>query len=177
MALQHWMSWEGGVDLIAKTSADLEMPNVILHVARMVHTPVGSAPGGMVFWQPDPAAAPLAFGFVSDNAAVAGYFAEHIFKGTPFEGAPWIEGEIIIEISAEDASARVEIPGFVLQSHLSQFAALEAIRREPLPATPFHQQGLEAAAGHACFKVNGEKIEIVVPDGGAVLAPCGIYAR
>lgn len=177
MAMQHWMSWEGGVDLIAKTSADLATPNVILHVARRVHTPVGSAPGGMIFWQPDPAAAPLAFGFVSSDAAVGAYFAEHIFKDTPFEHAPWIEGEIVIEISAEHASARVEIPGFVFKSHLSEFAPLETFQREPLPATPFHQQGLEAAAGHACFKVNGEKVGIEVPPGGAVLAPCGIYAR
>lgn len=50
MAYENWMAWEGGVDLIAKTSGDLAMPNVIVHVARMVHTPVGSAPAGMLFY-------------------------------------------------------------------------------------------------------------------------------
>jgi len=44
MAVTQWMSWEGGVDLIAVTAPDVAMPNVIVHVARMVHTPVGSAP-------------------------------------------------------------------------------------------------------------------------------------
>lgn len=42
MSVKQWMSWDGGVDLVAVTSAGLSMPNVIVHVARMVHTPVGS---------------------------------------------------------------------------------------------------------------------------------------
>ena len=183
MAMNNWMSWEGGVDLVAKTNADLEMPNVIVHVARMVHTPVGSAPSGMIFWQPDPAATPLAFGFVSSDAKVAAYFAEHIFVGTPFEGAPAILGTITIEIDAERATARVEIPGFVFESHLAEFAETAMINRDPLPTAPFYQQGLETAAGHACLKVNGTKVALVIPPVGmtggpcAVVAPCGIYAR
>jgi len=181
--MNNWMSWEGGVDLIAKTSADLEMPNVIVHVARMVHTPVGSAPSGMIFWQPDPAAPPLAFGFVSSDAAVATYFANHIFVGTPFQGAPAILGTVTIDISADHASARVEIPGFVFESHLSDFSAPAMIHRDPLPTAPFYQQGLEAAAGHACLKVNGTKVALVIPPVGitggpcAVVAACGLYAR
>ena len=183
MAMNNWMSWEGGVDLIAKTSAEIDMPNVIVHVARMVHTPVGSAPSGMLFWQPDPAAVPLAFGFVSSNEKVAAYFGKHIFAGTPFENAPSIIGQITIDISGDQASARVEIPGFVFESHLSDFAQQTLIQREPGPTSPFHQQGLEAAAGHACLKVNGTKIGLVIPPVGitggpcAVLAACGVYAR
>lgn len=183
MSMNNWMSWEGGVDLVAKTDAGLETPNVIVHVARMVHTPVGSAPGGMIFWQPDPAAAPLAFGFVSSDAKVAAYFAEHIFVGTPFEGAPAIAGDITISIDAEQAAARVEIPGFLFESHLSDFHETILVNRGPLPTAPFHQQGLEAAAGHACLKVNGSKIGLVIPPVGmtggpcAVVAPCGLYAR
>jgi hypothetical protein len=183
MAINNWMSWEGGVDLIAKTSAEIEMPNVIVHVARMVHTPVGSAPSGMIFWQPDPTAAPLAFGFVSSDEKVAAYFGKHIFAGTPFENAPSIIGTITIDTSGDQASARVEIPGFVFETHLSDFAAQELIGRAPLPTAPFHQQGLEAAASHACLKVNGEKIALTIPPvsitGGpcAVLAACGLYAR
>ena len=181
--MNNWMSWEGGVDLVAKTHADLEMPNVIGHVARMVHTPVGSAPSGMIFWQPDPAAAPLAFGFVSSDPKVAAYFAGHIFVGTPFEGAPAIVGTITITTDAEQATARVEIPGFVFESHLSDFSETTLINREPLPTAPFRQQGLETAASHACLKVNGEKIGLVIPAVGmtggpcAVVAPCGLYAR
>jgi hypothetical protein len=181
--MNNWMSWEGGVDLIAKTSEGIEMPNVIVHVARMVHTPVGSAPSGMIFWQPDPAAAPLAFGFVSSDAAVGAYFAKHIFAGTPFEGAPAILGTVDIEISPEKATARVEIPGFVFESHLSEFSKAILINRDPLPTAPFYQQGLEAPAGHACLKVNGKKIDLVIPPVGitggpcAVVAACGLYAR
>lgn len=181
--MKNWMSWEGGVDLIAKTSAEIEMPNVIVHVARMVHTPVGSAPGGMLFWQPDPAAAPLAFGFVSSDRKVADYFGKNIFAGTPFENAPSIIGQITIDTSGDQASARVEIPGFVFESHLSDFAEQALIQREPSAMSPFYQQGLEAPAGHACLKVNGSKIELVIPPVGitggpcAVLAACGLYAR
>lgn len=177
------MSWEGGVDLIAKTSDEVEMPNVIVHVARMVHTPVGSAPSGIIFWQPDTAAAPLAFGFVSSSPEVGAYFGKHIFAGTPFENAPVIIGQITIDTSGDQASARVEIPGFVFESHLSDFSAQTMIQREPGPTSPFHQQGLEAVAGHACLKVNGEKIPLTIPPVGitggpcAVLAACGLYAR
>lgn len=183
MAIKNWMSWEGGVDLIGKTSEELAMPNVIVHVARMVHTPVGSAPGGMIFWQPDPSAAPLAFGFVSEDMAVAAYFANHIFTGTPFEGAPAIAGKITIEITADHASAEVEIPGFLFKTHLAEFSETTMIQRDPLPTAPFYQQGLEASAGHACLKVNGEKIPLVIPPVGitggpcAVVAACGVYAR
>ena len=183
MTKENWMSWEGGVDLIAKTSGGIEMPNIIVHVARMVHTPVGSAPGGMLFWQPDPAVAPLVFGFVSNNPDVADYFGKHIFAGTPFENAPSIVGQILIEISEGQASARVEIPGFIFESHLSDFADQTMIQREPSAMSPFYQQGLEAAAGHACLKVNGAKIDLTIPPVGitggpcAVLARCGLYAR
>ena len=183
MSMNNWMSWEGGVDLIAATSANLEMPNVIVHVARMVHTPVGSAPSGMIFWQPDPAAPPVAFGFVSSNAAVAAYFANHIFVGTPFEGAPAILGKVIIDITADKATAKVEIPGFIFESELSDFSDTTMIQRAPLATAPFHQQGLEASAGSASLKVNGAEIELIIPPVGitggpcAVLAPCGLYAR
>lgn len=53
----------------------------------------------------------------------------------------------------------------------------------PLPTAPFQQQGLEAPAGHACLKVNGSKIDLIIPPIGitggpcAVVAACGIYAR
>jgi hypothetical protein len=177
------MSWEGGVDLIALTVAGLAMPNVIVHVARMVHTPVGSAPSGMVFWQPDPAAPPAAFGFVSTDPAVGAYFGKHIFAGTPFENAPVIVGSITIETGAGAATARVEIPGFVFETHLAELAPAVLINRAPLPTAPFHQQGLEAPASHACLKVNGTAVPLTIPPVGitggpcAVLAPCGIYAR
>jgi hypothetical protein len=177
------MSWEGGVDLIALTSEEITMPNVIVHVARMVHTPVGSAPGGMIFWQPDPAAPPQAFGFVSASKEVGDYFGKNIFAGTPFEAAPTLVGTIDISASGSQASARVEVPGFVFETTLLGLAATDRIDRAPIATAPFHQQGLEAVAGNATLKVNGSDVALVIPPVGitggpcAVFAACGIYSR
>jgi len=183
MAIQQWMSWEGGVDLIALTSEGIEMPNVIVHVARMVHTPVGSAPSGMIFWQPDPAAPPQAFGFVSSSKEVGGYFGKNIFAGTPFEEAPTLLGSIDISGSGDTASARVEVDGFVFETAFSGLGATERIDRSPIETAPFHQQGLEAVAASASLKVNGADVPLVIPPVGitggpcAVFAACGIYSR
>jgi hypothetical protein len=183
MSLENWMSWEGGVDLVALTEEGLQMPNVIVHVAHMVHTPVGSAPSGMLFWQPDVSAAPQVFGFVSSDAAVGAYFGKHIFAGTPFENAPVLVGDIRIRTSPEQASTCVEVPGFVFESTLTGFSDTVLINRAPAPSAPFHQQGLEAAAAHASLKVNGADVDLIIPPVGmsggpaAVLAACGIYAR
>jgi hypothetical protein len=57
------------------------------------------------------------------------------------------------------------------------------INRSPIQTAPFYQQGLEASAGHAHLKVNGETVSISIPEIGitggpcAVVAACGIYAR
>lgn len=183
MSFQQWMSWEGGVDLVASTTAGLAMPNVIVHVARMVHTPFGSAPSGMIFWQPDPTAAPEAFGFVSADPAVGAYFGKNIFAGTPFENAPVIQADIRICISAGEAAARVGIPGFLFETTLHDLGGHELIHRAPSAAAPFHQQGLEAASPRATLKVNGVEVPLVLPPAGitggppAVLAACGSYAR
>lgn len=183
MVSKNWMSWVDGVDLIAMTAPGLAMPNIIVHVARMVHTPVGSAPSGMLFWQPDPNALPLAFGFVSSHPDVAAYFGKSIFAGTPFEHAPILVGSIDIDIQAEHATARVEIPGYVFKTHLSGFAATEIVNRAPGPMAPFQQQGLESPAGAATLYVNDHPVTLVIPPVGitggpcAVYAPCGIYSR
>ena len=97
MSVTNWMSWEGGVDLVAMTAAGLPMPNIIVHVARMVHTPVGSAPAGMILYQPDPKGAPVVMGFVSSDAKLAAYVGPKIFAGTPFEKAPALTGTIEIK--------------------------------------------------------------------------------
>jgi len=183
MAIQKWMSWEGGVDLIALTSEGIAIPNVIVHVARMVHTPVGSAPSGMIFWQPDPAAPPEAFGFVSSSKEVGDYFGKNIFAGTPFEEAPTLIGSIDITASGDTATARVEVGGFVFETAFSGLGATERIDRSPIETAPFHQQGLEAVAASASLKVNGADVPLVIPPVGitggpcAVFAACGIYSR
>ncbi len=183
MAIENWMSWEGGVDLVAMTAAGLEMPNVIVHVARQVSTPVGTAPGGMILWQPDPAAAPLAIGFVGPDAKVGAYFGPHIFAGTPFEAAPVVAAEIRVEIVADSAIATVELEGFRFELALKGLGPLQKIERAPAAFSPFFQQGLEEAAGEVALKVNGEEITLILPPQGitggpaAVVSRCGIYAR
>src|ERR1700712_574809 len=105
--MQQWMSWEGGVDLVAATAPGLPMPNVIVHVARVVHTPIGSAPAGLLFWQPDPAAPPAIMGFICTSVAIGKYFGPSIFAGTPFENAPVLEAAIAIEMDGDVGSAKI----------------------------------------------------------------------
>ncbi len=177
------MSWEGGVDLVAATHAGLPMPNVIVHVARLVHTPIGSAASGMVFFQPDPAGAPLVMGFVSTQPQIGRYFGPKIFAGTPFEQAPALDARIDVEIASTYVGATVTVAGHVLRTRLEDFTAPELVQRAPGGMTPFWQQGLEAAASRARLWVDGREISILVPPVGisggpaAVFAPAGIYAR
>jgi hypothetical protein len=120
--VKNWMSWEGGIDLAAVTAPDLQMPNVIVHLGRMVNTPVGNAPSGMIFWQPDPGAAPLVFGFVGTDTTVGAYFGPHIFAGTPFEAAPVLEATIDIKIGENNATAICVTNGFTFEVELSDFS-------------------------------------------------------
>lgn len=181
--ISSWMSWEGGVDLTAATSGSLAMPNVIVHVARMVHTPAGSAPAGMVLWQPDPGAAPAVMGFISPNATVGAYFGPKIFAGTPFENAPVLAGDISVEDTGGRAVSVVRVGGVTFEVELSGTGALERFHRPPAPMTPFSQDVIEATASSAALKVNGIPVGIVLPPSGiaggaaAVISPAGIYAR
>ena len=183
MSVSNWMSWEGGVDLVAVTDPSYTTPNVIVHVARMVHTPKGSAASGMVLFQPDPTAPPLAFGFVSTDEAVGNYFGSHIFAGTPFETAPTVNATIQITEENDSVSARLVIGDLVIETRLEGLGKVEEIHREPGGFTPFTQSGIEATASSATLTVNGEVIPIYVPEvgitggPGAVSAPCGFYAR
>jgi len=183
MAVSKWMSWEGGVDLVAVTKAGLSMPNVIAHVARMVHTPVGSAPAGMVLWQPDAGAMPVVMGFVSPDAKVGAYFGPNIFAGTPFEQAPVLTGSIEIRSGDGTCSAKVSVGGHVFEMSLSELGATELVHRAPAAMPPFWQQGVEAAAKKATLSVDGKAVSIIVPPVGisggpaATWSPCGVYAR
>ncbi len=183
MAITHWMSWEGAVDLVAITGGGSQL-NVILHLARMVHTPVGSAPAGMVLWQPDPSAAPLLAGFVSSEMKVASYFGSTLFAGTPFENAPTLHARLdLTESLPAHAQARLEVNGLLFEVKLAGLGELEAINRPASVMTPFTQQVMEAIAGQATLKVNGLPVSLVVPPIGitggpaAVWSAAGIYAR
>ncbi len=187
MSISKWMSWEAGVDLAAMTTAGMSMPNIIVHVARMVHTPVGSAPAGMILYAPNAdapnAAAPSVMGFVSTNRKVAEYFGPNIFAGTPFEKAPTLDASIDVDIAAAYATASVRVAGHVFEVRLSKFRPIETINRPSMAMTPFTQQGLEAAADEATLTVNGIAATFVLPPVGlgggaaAVYSPAGVYAR
>jgi hypothetical protein len=182
MKIQQWMSWEGGVDMVGLTQTGTA-PNVIVHLARMVHTPVGSAPSGMILWLPDAQSAPVVCGFVSTDAKVGAYFGANIFAGTPFANAPVLDAQIEIHHDGNQASARVETAGHVFEVAFDQLEAAELIQREPSAIAPFYQQGLERVAGSVSLKIDGSEVAITLPPVGisggpaAVTSPCGVYAR
>ncbi len=181
--ITSWMSWEGGVDLVAVTQEGLAMPNVMIHVARVVHTPAGSAPAGMVLWQPDPASPPAVMGFLSPDAAVGAYFGPHIFAGTPFEKAPVLPAEMAVSFSAGRATAVVKAGGLTFEVELTGLGPAERHNRAPSGMAPFSQDVIESAAAAASLKVNGVPVSILLPPAGpgggppAVSSPAGIYAR
>lgn len=178
-----WMSWEGGIDLVAVTSPDLQMPNVIVHLGRMVNTPVGNAPSGMILWQPDPQAMPAVMGFVSSNEEVGKYFGPNIFAGTPFEAAPVLNASIDINITADKAVATCIVGGYTFEVVMTDFSDPYLIDRKPSAMPPFYQQGVEIHAQKVSLKINGEAINIIVPPIGitggpaSVVSPNGVYAR
>ncbi|MES2430085.1 MAG: hypothetical protein V4556_04055 [Bacteroidota bacterium] len=178
-----WMSWEGGIDLVAVTSADLQMPNVIVHLGRMVNTPAGNAPSGMILWHPDPNGMPAVMGFVSNDANVGGYFGPNIFAGTPFEQAPVLDAQIEIKITDTTAYSKCIVGEYTFEVEMSDFSAPYLINRQPSAMPPFHQQGVEMSCGKTVLKVNGEVINIIIPPVGitggpaSVVSPNGVYAR
>lgn len=181
MSVSNWMSWEGGIDLVALSDENMPMPNVIVHVARMVHTPAGSAPSGMILL-PDETGAPKVMGFVSTEKSVGDYFGANIFAGTPFESAPTILGEISIENDSDFAKASVKVEGFEIVLELSNLGELTRVNRKS-PNLPFHDDSLEAVAGNVKLTVNGAELSVIVPPVGlsggaaAVFSAAGIYSR
>lgn len=181
--VSKWMSWEGGIDLVAVTSPDLQMPNVIVHLARMVNTPVGSAASGMVLFQPDPNGAPAVMGFVSTDEKVGNYFGPNIFADTPFEQAPTLKATIDIQITADKAIAKVVTGEHTIEVEMTDFSDPYLIDRKPSAMPPFYQQGVEIYAKKVSLKVNGKNVDVIVPPVGitggpaSVVSPNGVYAR
>jgi hypothetical protein len=180
--IENYMSWEGGVDLIGLCNGASE-PNVIVHVARMVHTPAGSAPAGMILFQPDPTGPPEIMGFVSSDPQVGAYFGPKIFAGTPFENAPVLDAQITISEEDGTLTSTVVVEGRIIVCQLSSLGNLTAIDRDPGGMTPFSQQVLEAVSQTATVTVDGQALDLIVPEkglsggAGAVSSPAGIYSR
>lgn len=181
--VSKWMSWEGGIDLVAVTSPDLQMPNVIIHLGRMVNTPVGNAPSGMILWAPEPGAMPAVMGFVSTNPEVGKYFGPNIFAGTPFEAAPVLDATIDIQITTDKAVSKCVVGGYTFEVEMSDLSEPYLIDRKPSAMPPFYQQGVEIHAKKVSLKVNGETIKTIIPPIGitggpaSVVSPNGVYAR
>jgi hypothetical protein len=182
MSMTRWMSWEGGVDLAGFTAPGLAAPNLVVHVGRMVHSPAGHAPAGLVLWQPEPRSAPAVMGFVCEDDALARYFGPQIFAGTPFEHAPCLRGIVRVFFEGNACGSRVEVEGHVFETTLHELGPLEVVNR-PQGALPFHQQGLEAVPQRVSVKVDGRALDVIVPpvgmSGGPAVAwsPCGSYSR
>jgi hypothetical protein len=169
------MSWEGGVDLVAKTRSDLEQPNVIVHAARMVHTPVGSAPSGLVLIS-DKSGEPQLMGFVSSDVEVGKYFGPHIFVGTPFENAPVLQAAFQFTLLApQSVAVRIEVGGHIIVSKLSGCTDLHPVERLA-GALPFHERALEAAASRVELSFDGEPLSIIRPAVGMSGGPAATWA-
>lgn len=178
-----WMAWHGGVDLFGMTEG-AEQPNVMLHVAEMVSTPVGSAASGMVLWQPDPKAPPQVFGFISsDDKTVGPYFGPNIFAGTPFEQAPTSKAKIQIVRGDGTVTAKIEVAKKKFEVTFSELGPTMYMNRAPSAMTPFYQNGVERTVGKVTLKVDGKEMKVTPapmnPAGGpgAVYAEFGSYAR
>jgi hypothetical protein len=153
----------------------MPMPNVIVHIARRVHTPVGSAASGMILL-PDESGMPKVMGFVSTDKLVGDYFGKNVFAGTPFESAPTILGEISVEITYPNlAKVTVNIEGYEIVLELSELSELTRVSRQS-PNLPFHDNSLEASAGKVKLTVNGEEVSVVVPPIGMSGGPAAVYS-
>jgi hypothetical protein len=185
MGLTNWMAWENGVDLVGSTIPGGTAPNLIIHVARLVHTPKGSAPSGMVMFQPDPQQPPQFMGFISTDAVVGDYFGPHIFADTPFATAPTIVAEIAVDTASAPytVAANIKIPGYEISVELTELQPIASINRVIGAPLPFSQQGLEAIAPAAKLTINGvaiafELLPVGISGGApAVWSPAGVYAR
>ncbi|MCX8021055.1 MAG: hypothetical protein N2747_11240 [Chitinophagaceae bacterium] len=182
-SVSDWMSWEGGIDVVGVTDTALKNPNVIFHIARMVHTPVGSAPSGMLFYQPDTTKPPVIMGFISTDTTVGKYFGPKIFKGTPFENAPVLKATFDVKHENASATAKVTAGGHTFECSMNDLGNAYLISRLPSQMPPFFQQGVERKADKVMLKIDGQEIKLFIPPVGisggpaAVVAPNGVYAR
>lgn len=180
--VSQWMSWEGGVDLAAQYEGK-ETSMVLVHVAAMVHTPVGSAPAGMVLFQDTADSPPSFMGFISTDQKVADYFGPHIFAGTPFEQAPGYVADMSVTRGDTSCSAEVKVGDQHIQMTLNDLGPTLCSTREPSEHTPFREQILERTAGSATLIVNGEEIALSIPatepgsSPAVAFTPTGIYSR
>ena len=175
-----FLSWHDGVDAMLKPTPDSPMPNVLIHVARMVNTPLGICSVGMILINPQNKEVPDFFGFVAENKELGQYYGPNIFKGTPFEQAPVFKAEISLKIDFPNkVKAKIVVAKHTIELELSDFDAAQYYDRPG--GMPFHQNVIEAKAKKAVFKFDHKIIAgELQPEGmagglPACYAPTGIY--
>lgn len=185
MQANNWMSWEGGFDLVAASKPNLPMPDVIVHAARLVHTPLGSTPAGMVLI-PGTGPQPALIGFIAGDESIGRSFGHAIFAGTPFEHAPVHRATIRITAPtpAGACSAHIRVANHTIEATLEDLGPAQLIDRAPAPpAVPFAQRVVERIARKATLSFDSRPISLTIPPVGisggpaAVWAATGIYAR
>lgn len=177
-----WMSWANGVDLGAQFQGK-EDSIIIIHVAAMVHTPVGSAPSGMILVQESSDQAPSIMAFISENLKVANYFGPNVFADTPFENAPALEARISVTHNEHSCAADITIGETSIQVTMDHLAHTTRASRQPNEENPFTQHVLERPTNSATLCINGETQNIVIPPSpennppSSAFTPTGIYSR
>ena len=73
-------------------------------------------------------------------------------------------------------SSHISVPGYIFDVTLRGLGAPGVISRAPGAATPFHQQGLEAVPASVELKVNGRKVDIIVPPVGISGGPAAVWS-
>jgi hypothetical protein len=185
MTIERWVSWAEGVDLVAATNPRSTRPNIMVRAARIVHTPVGSAPCGMIVFQPTFSQPPLLMGFISTDIQIGNYFATSIFADTPFASSPTLAAKIVIDTThlPNSVSAHILVDGHEIETEFSNLGNLTSIDRVAGSPQPFAQQGLESAAKNVSLKIDGESIDLhllpmsMTGSAAAVWSPAGIYTR
>lgn len=184
MNIEHWMNWEGGVDVAGFTRAGMDAPNIIIHVARMVQTPVGIAASGMVLIVPEEGSGIEPFmGFVSEDEEVGSYFGPNIFADSPFMMARHYEAMIEVFRTDRGMGARVEVGERSFEVTLSGLAAPQLLVRPIGHPWPFAQHVLEREATECIVKIDGVHVPLFFDPAGStsglrpVFSPAGIYAR
>lgn len=175
-----FLAWHDGVDAMLKPAPDAPLPNVLVHTARMVCTPMGICKAGMILINPDNKEVPDFFGFVAEDLEIGQYFGPRIFKGTPFEQAPVHLASMSFDVDFPgQVTCRVEAADHVIELALSDFD--KALFYHRPPAMPFTQNVVEARAKQAVFTFDGQVIDGELPAQGmagglpACYAPTGLY--
>ena len=178
------MSWSNGVDGALFTQNGLPMPNILIHTAQAVHTPLGTKAAGMIIFNPDLAAQPKYFGFICEDEQIGSYFGPHIFVGTPFEKAPAIRAKIEVSIDfPKSARTIVTIGSDVIELTLSDFDDAQYYNRPTTAMTPFIQNVIEANAKKVAVQYNHKTITVILPPQGiggglpACYSATGLYVR